>query len=177
MGDLKALSKYEINDQFYTPKSSWEAIQHLIPADKIIWEAFLLNSHMSKSIANLQSLNKNVIGNTQWDFFDKCNELEYDMIVSNPPFDKSIKIPVLKKLVQLDKPFILIMNSMNVFANYFNDTFKDNREHLQIVYPKGKLHFEKLLENGTTELKKNTSFYCIYVFYKMNIPSDKLYLD
>ena len=177
MANLKAAPRFEINDQFYTPKSAWEQISHLIPADKIVWEAFQLNSHKSKSMANLIELGKNVVGNTDWDFFDKCNTLEYDLIVSNPPFDKKIKIPILQKLVELDKPFILIMNSMNIFSNYFNDIFKDHRQKLQIVYPKGKIHFEKLLENGETDYKKGTSFYCTYICYNLNIPNDKLYLD
>tara|TARA_R110001632_G_C11353766_1_gene418656 strand:- start:2560 stop:3093 length:534 start_codon:yes stop_codon:yes gene_type:complete len=177
MANMKDCSKFEVNDQYYTPKSAWEQINHLIPKDKIIWEAFLLGSNQSKSVANLISLNVNVVGNTEWDYFDKCNELEYDLIVSNPPFETKIKQKILKSLVSIDKPFILIMNSMNCFSNYFNETFKNVRQHLQIIYPKGKIHFEKLLENGETELKKGTSFYCVYICYKMNIPSDKLFLD
>ena len=176
MANLKDSPHYQIHDDYYTPKSAWENIKHLIPDDSVVWEAFLLNSHLSNSVANLTSLKKNVIGNTTWDFFDKCDSLSYDMIVSNPPFDKTIKIPILKKLVQLDKPFILIMNSMNIYSNYFNDIFKDTRAELQIVIPRGKIHFE-MLKDGKSELKKNTSFYCVYVCYKMNIPKDKLYLD
>ena len=84
---------------------------------------------------------------------------------------------MLKRLIELDKPFIIIMNSMNIYSNYFNDIFKNVRKDLQIVIPKGKIHFEKLMDDGTTELKKNTSFYCVYVFYKMNIINEKLYLN
>ena len=68
------------------------------------------------------------------------------------------------------------MNSMNLFSNYFNNIFSGNKQHLQIIYPKGKIHFHKLLEDGTTELLKKTSFYCVYVAYKMNIDNDKLFL-
>ena len=177
MANMKDSFKFEVNNQYYTPKSAWEQIIHLIPKDKIVWEAFLLGSNKSKSVANLKSLNVNVIGNTEWDYFEKCNELEYDLIVSNPPFETKIKQDILKSLVSIDKPFILILNLLNVFSNYFNDIFKDHRQHLQIVYPKGKIYFEKLLENGETELKKGTSFYCVYVCFKMNIANDKLYLD
>jgi len=176
MANFKDSPHFAINDQYYTPKSAWQQISHLIPTDKVIWEAFMLNSNLSKSKQNLIELGKNVIGETDYDYFNKCEELEYDLIVSNIPFDKEIKIPILQKLVQVDKPFIIIMNSMNVFSNYFNNIFKNNRKDLQIIYPKGKIHFEKL-EDNTTELKKNCSFYCVYVAYKMNIPNDKLYLD
>lgn len=175
MANFKDSTKFQIYNEYYTPKSAWEQIKHLIPNDKIVWEAFLLNSHASKSMQNLKELGKNVIGDTSWDFMK--TEPEYDLIVSNPPFEKEIKIPILKRLVQLDKPFIIIMNNLNIYSNYFNEIFKNHREHLQIVYPKRKIHFEKLLEDGTTELKKNTSFYCVYVAYKMNIDKEKLFLD
>lgn len=177
MANLKVSSTWTVFDDYYTPKSAWEQIEHLIPNDKVIWEAFLLNSFKSKSVANLTSLNKNVIGNTSWDYFEKCDKLEYDLIVSNPPFNKKIKIPILKKLVEMDKPFIIIMNSMNTFSNYFCDIFRDVRKDLQIITPRQKIHFEKLLRDGTTELKKGTSFYCVYVCYKMNIPNEQLFLD
>ena len=177
MANLKDSPRFQIYDDYYTPKSAWEQINHLIPKDKTVWESFMFNSTLSKSKSNLIELNNKVVGETDWDFFDKCENLEYDLIVSNPPFNKEVKIPILKKLVELDKPFIIIMNSMNIYANYFNDIFKNGRKDLQIIIPKGKIHFEKLLENGTTELKTNTSFYCVYVAYKMNIPNEKLFLD
>ena len=175
MANFKDCPTFQTYDDYYTPKVAWEDISQLIPKDLVVWEAFMLNSHLSKSRENLRELGCNVVGNTEWDFLT-CERPEYDVIVSNPPFNKEIKIPILKRLVQDDKPFIIIMNSCNVFSNYFNDIFKDHREHLQIIYPHGKIYFEKLIE-GKTELKKNTSFYCIYVAYKMNIPNEKLYLD
>ena len=104
---------------------------------------------LSKSKQYLTELGKNVIGETDWDYFDKCKTLEYDLIVSNIPFNKTLKIPILQKLVECDKPFIIIMNSMNTFANYFVDTFKDHRKDLQIITPRGKIHFHKLMENNT----------------------------
>ncbi len=176
MANLKDSPHFQIYDDYYTPKSAWEQINHLIPKDKTVCEAFMFNSRLSKSKTNLIELNNKVVGETDWDFFEKCEDLEYDLIISNPPFNKEIKIPILKKLVQLDKPFIIIMNSMNIYANYFNDIFKNGRKDLQIIIPKGKIHFEKLI-GDKTELKSNTSFYCVYVAYKMNIPNEKLYLD
>ena len=95
MANLKDSPHFATFDQYYTPKSAWEQISHLIPADKVVWEAFLLNSNLSKSKQNLIELGKNVIGETDWDFLN-CETPEYDLIVSNPPFDKEIKIPILK---------------------------------------------------------------------------------
>lgn len=175
MANFKDSPHFEVYDDYYTPKSAWEQINHLIPKDKVVWEAFMFGSHLSKSVTNLTQLGNKVVGNVEWDFLN-CDVPEYDLIVSNPPFDKEIKIPILKRLVQLDKPFIIIMNSCNLYSNYFNDIFKEGRKDLQIIIPKGKIHFEKLI-NGETQLKTNTSFYCVYVAYKMNIPNEKLFLD
>lgn len=166
----------QVYDDYYTPKIMWEKINHLLPKDKIIWEAFLLNSHKSTSKKSLEELGNNMVGETDIDFLKDEPPFEYDMICSNPPFNKVIKIPILQKLVSNDKPFILIMNSCNLFANYFFDAFADNLNDLQIIHPKGKLYFEKLLDDGTTKLMKNTSFYSIFVCYKMNIPNKDLWV-
>jgi hypothetical protein len=175
MANLVDSHKFSTFDDYYTPKSAWEYIAHLIPKDKIIWEAFCLNSKLSKSINNLKELGFNVVGNTELDFFNSETRPKYDMIVSNPPFDKNIKIPILKRLVADGKPFILIMNSMNIYSNYFNEIFADNKKYLQLIIPRGKIYFEKL-EGDITILRKNTSFYCVYVCFKMNIPNEKLWI-
>ncbi len=175
MTNFKGCDKYEIYDDYYTPKSAWEYIAHLIPKDKIIWEAFCLNSKLSKSISNLKELGFNVVGNTEIDFFKTETRPEYDMIISNPPFDKNIKIPILKRLVADDKPFIIIMNATNLYSNYFSEIFSNNKKDLQVIHPRGKIYFEKL-EGDITILRKNTSFYCVYVCYKMNIQNDKLWI-
>ena len=68
MGDFTRFINFVINNEYYSPKSAWKQISHLIPNDKIIWESFLLNSVKSNSIKYLQELGKNVIGDTTWDF-------------------------------------------------------------------------------------------------------------
>ena len=137
----------------------------------------MLDSNLSKSKDNLITLGNTTIGDTTYDFFEMYNKLEYDIIVSNIPYGLDLKKQILKKLVQIDKPFIIVMNSSNIHTNYFNNTFKHVRQHLQIVFPRGKLFFEKLISQDKTELLKKTSFSSVYVTYKMNIPNEKLYLD
>jgi ABC-type enterochelin transport system ATPase subunit len=57
--------------------------------------------------------------------------------------------------MEIDKPFVIIINGMNVFSNYSQEIM--NLEHTQIITPKGKLHYCK---DGETE-KTNTSFYSV----------------
>ena len=98
------------------------------------------------------------------------------MIVSNPPFDKTFKIPILKRMVELDKPFIIIMNSMNTFTKYMREVFKDKLGDLQIITPSKKINFIRLEENGELTETKNCSFYSVYVCYKMDLPTKLLWL-
>ncbi len=49
MANLKDSPKFNIHNDYYTPDSAWKAINHLIPKDKVIWEACMLNSNLSQS--------------------------------------------------------------------------------------------------------------------------------
>ena len=72
------------DDQYNTTPEMWEMINHVIPKDKILWEAFLKDNWSSKSAITLRELGHNVVGDPTMDFFDEPPE--YDIIVSNPPY-------------------------------------------------------------------------------------------
>ena len=87
-------------DDYMTPKSAWDNIKHIIPQDKVIWEPFYGDGTSGN---HLKELGFNVI-HDDLDFF--LNNLG-EIVVSNPPFTK---IPeILKRLIEINKPFILIM--------------------------------------------------------------------
>lgn len=175
MANFKDCPKYNIYNDYYTPEYAWTNISHLIPKDKVIWEACCLNSHKSKSPDYLSKICKEVVYDFNMNMLETQPE-NYDMIITNPPFETHLKKDILKKLVELDKPFIIIMNSLNIYSKYMRDIFKDKFKDLQVITPDGKIHFEKLLDNGETEYKPNTSFYCIYLCYKMNLNNEDLWL-
>lgn len=175
MGDCKDFSNYGNYSEYYTPKYAWENIKHLIPKDKIVWEACMLNSEKSKSGEYLKDLCKEVICDTKMNMLIETPK-NYDMIITNPPYESKLKKSILKRLVELDKPFIIIINSMNVYSKYMREIFNEKIKDLQVVNPKLKIHFIKLLENNEIEYKPNTSFYCVYLCYKMNIPNEQLWL-
>ncbi len=166
---------YEVYDDYYTPKSAWENINHLIPKDKVIWEACLLNSFQSKSVEYLRELGNNVVGDTALDIL-KDKPLQSDMIITNIPFDRKIKLPILKRLVEIDKPFIIIMNSLNMYAKYMREIFKGNFQHLQVITPDSKINYLKLNPDGTLTETKKCSFYSVYLCYKMNLNPEDLWL-
>ena len=88
-----------------------------------------------------------------------------EVLVSNIPFSTDLKIKMLKRLVELDKPFIIIMNSMNLFTKYFKEIFED--KDLYFIYPSTKINFDKYEKGELKETKNNTSFYSVYVCYKI----------
>jgi hypothetical protein len=157
-------SKVVVNDEFMTPKIAWENIKQYIPKDKVLWEAFNGDGSSAK---NLTDLSFNVVS-TDEDFFD-CNY--GDVIVSNPPFSKIKKI--LPRLMEIDKPFILIMPAQKLFTSYLRE-WKD--KNLQLIIPRKRIPFNKLAEDGTYE-KYSTAIDCIYYCYKMNLKKDIIWLE
>lgn len=155
------------HDDYMTPKHAWENIKHLIPKDKVIWEAFYGNG---KSGIYLKELGFNVI-HEPVDFF--TNDFG-EIIVSNPPFSKSKE--VIKRLKELDKPFIIIMPCSKINTSYFRDYFMN--KGLQIVIPIKRIHFEKLVDGKKPENWKNAcNFDCFYYCYKMGLERDIIWLS
>jgi len=168
MANLKDSPVFSKYNNYFTPSYAWKNIDNYLPKDKIIWEACMLDSLQSNSPQYLTELGCQVVYDCNMDCL-KNQPDNYDLIITNPPFETEIKKKILQRFYEIDKPFIIIMNSMNTYANYIRDIFKDNLDKLQIITPCGKIHFHKLLENGELEYKTNTSFYCIYLCYKMDI--------
>jgi hypothetical protein len=147
------------DDDYMTPKKVWESIKQYIPANKVIWEAFYGDG---KSGEYLRELGFQVV-HEPIDFF---KENRGDIIVSNPPF--SLKMKVLRRLKELDKPFILLLPASTLGTKTLQELFGNE---IQIIVPKGRISFNK---NGkeTSAVWFASFFYC----YKMNLPRDLLML-
>ena len=118
----------------------------------------------------LTELGFNVI-HKEVDFFE--NDLG-DIIVSNPPFSQSKA--VMKRLAELDKPFIIIMPSSKINTSYFRENFMN--KGLQIIIPIKRIHFTKLVNGVKPDNWKNAcNFDCFYYCYKMNLPNDITWLE
>lgn len=167
--NFKDCDKLNVYDEYYTPEWVWEKIRHLIPLDKTIWEACMLGSYKSNSIEIWKNWGYNVIGNVEWDILT-CDIPKHDIIITNPPFKTEIKKKILNRLMEIDKPFIIIMNATNIFSKYFREIMKT--DHIQILYTTGHLHFQK---DGDKEIKK-TAFYSVFVCYKMNLQNKELWI-
>lgn len=160
---------FQKHDDYMTPFSAWDNIKHLIPKDKIIWEAFY-GDGVSGDI--LTKLGFDVI-HEEIDFFENnCG----DIVVSNPPFSR---VPdILNRLVEIDKPFILIMPSSKINTQYFRKLFSQNKDKIQIIIPRKRIHFEKLIDGKRPDNCKNAcNFDCFYYCWKIGLENDIVWLD
>lgn len=148
---------YVANDEYYTPNEEWDKIKHLIPKDKVIWEAFYGDG---ASGAYLATQGFNVISRDE-DFFTANHG---DIVVTNPPFSK--KKQVIQRLVELDKPFIMIMPLEVMTYKYIEPI----RPFLQVLIPNKRMTF---LKDGKP-VKFN--YECIFFCYKMNLDKDLMYV-
>jgi hypothetical protein len=156
------------HDDYMTPKYAWENIAHLIPKDKVIWEAFYGDG---KSGAYLQEIGFEVI-HDQDDFFETNKG---DIIVSNPPFSKSKN--VLTRLVELEKPFILILPSSKINTQYVRSLFMNQVDKLQIIIPKKRISFEKQIDGKRPDnWSDSCNFDCFYYCWKINLAHDITWL-
>lgn len=154
---------FKIDDEYMTPKSAWENVQHLIPKNLTLWEAFYGDGTSGQY---LRELGYQVI-HERINFYD--HNLG-DVVVSNPPY--SNWVPVIQRLVELEKPFVLIIPSSRLFTVKFQTLFGNTLDHLQVVIPRRRIQFVK----NPPAKHNRCNFDCIYAFYKMNLEKDLTFL-
>lgn len=152
--------KFHNDDQYNTTPEMWQMINHLIPKDKILWEAFMKDNWSSTSAITLRELGHNVVGDATIDFFDEPPE--YDILVSNPPY--SIKKKIFEHLAVLGKPFIMIV-PVSTLTKQFVKVL--DRDKVQMVIPSKRLQFQKA---GVP--MSRCWFDTCFLFYDINLKRD-----
>lgn len=157
------------HDDYMTPKSAFENIKHLIPKDKIIWESAYGDGDSGKY---LTELGFNVI-HKDIDYFNEEPE-KWDIQITNPPFSK--KKEWFKRAKELNKPFIIIAPSSTINTQYIRELF--NNQKLQIIIPRKRIHFNKLVNGVKPDNWKNAcNFDCFYYCWKMDFENDITWLE
>lgn len=157
------------HDDYMTPKYAWENIKQYIPKDKVIWEAFYGDGESGKYLTEMgyETIHEPI------DFFDNDKG---DIVVSNPPFSKGKEI--LQRLVDLDKPFILILPCSKISTQYCRKLFASSSNPIQLIIPRKRIHFNKLIDGVQPEGWKNScNFDCFYYCWKMGLPRDIIWLE
>ena len=165
---MSTLDSLQENDEYYTPKYIWEAILNYLDPTKIYLDPFYGNGG---NIDNLNQLGINCVGGNI-DCFEALHELNYDIILTNSPFSKPILTEFLYNLSALDKPFIIILPITKIFSKYFKTSFSKYKD-IQIIIPSKRMSF---IDTTNFNKRSNPSFCCCYVAYKLNLPSDILFL-
>jgi hypothetical protein len=81
----------------------------------------------------------------------------------------------MKRLAELDKPFILIMPVSKLNTQYTRNAFKDK---IQIIRPKKRIHFMKLIDGKVPDKWKNACYFdCFYYCYKIGLKQSITWLD
>jgi hypothetical protein len=158
------------HDDYMTPKHAWEDIKQFVKEEyKIIYEPFYGDGSSGKNLQEIFN-NKTIIHN-KVDFYEYCNIYKYEAILTNPPFSDAKKI--MPKLLELDKPFILLMPSSKINTSYFRAWREKN---IQIIIPRKRIHFIKFVDGKEVE-SKGANFDCFYYCYKMDLPKDIIWLE
>jgi len=162
-----ALNNLQENDEYYTKKETWSDILRFLPRDKLYLDPFYGDGG---NINNLNELGINCIG-ADLDYQEVLFNFNYEIIITNSPFSKNILIEFLYNLSAINKPFILILPVSKIFSKYFKQAFRQYKD-IQIIIPARRMSFI----NPNSNNKSNPSFCCCYVAYKMDLPSDILFL-
>ena len=164
---MTTLNNLNINDVYYTKKETWQDILHYLDPTKVYLDPFWGDG---SSINNLNELGLNCIG-VNIDYFDALRDLQYDVIITNSPFSRHILTEFLFNLSALDKPFVIILPITKIFSKYFRTAFRQYRS-IQLIIPQSRISFIDPSSNN----KSNPSFCTCYVCYKVNLPSDIIFL-
>lgn len=154
---------FDTYDHYMTPFCAWKNIDEYLPKDRVVWEAFFGDATSGTFLEHLGC----TVVHRDVDFFH--SDLG-DVIVSNPPFSQSK--PVLQRLRELDKPFIVILPVCKMFTQYFRRLFGYG-DPIQIIIPRRRIQFVRVDGTG----KGNCNFDCFYYCWKMNLPRDIIFLD
>ena len=150
--------KYNKRDEYYTPPILVEPI--LKYAIGKIWCPF--DTEDSEFVIQLKENGNEVVHSHLWegkDFFTYEPD-SYDMIISNPPF--TLKLQVLKRLYELNKPFALILGLPILNYQVVGEFFLDKQLQLLIMD-------KKVSYDGNTS-SFNSSYFC-----KDMLPTDIIF--
>ena len=155
--------KLNPNDEFYTPNYAIEPLLKYLKSNSVVWCPF--DSLESNFVKILKEQGHKVINShieNGFDFFEYEPKVEYDYIISNPPY--SLKSEVFDRLFKLGKPFAMLVGVVGLFESQKRFTmFKDN--DFEIMYFNKRISYFKNYSDQKPRL--NPPFSSVYVCNKM----------
>ena len=144
-------NSFNEKDEYYTPRILVDVIVPYIKPNSTIWCPF--DTENSEFVKVFEDNNFTVIHSHIWegkDFFIYTPEIEYDYIISNPPFTR--KLEVFNRLYKLGKPFAMVCGLPILNYQEVGEFFLD--KSLQLLIVDKKVSFD-----GNTA-SFNNSYFC-----------------
>jgi len=147
-------------EDYATPFWVWKSVIDFIPSDKKIYEPFYYDGASKK---HFKKLGYNII-HEDIDFFKSIDNLDFDVIITHPPSSK--KRDIVEKLLEIDKPFMLLMSHDVLNRQWFRKLFINKK--FQIIIPLKRIQFE----NSDGQRLSNADYECLFFCYKMDYIKD-----
>jgi len=148
------VGSYAKYDNYVTSKEGWDCIKKYIPDNNPkVWCPFYHGGEVTDLFDYKNKIHKNK------DFFF-YEPKKWDIIVDNPPY--TIKEKVIKRCVELNKPFALLLPLETVERQYFKKLIADNENiNFTLVIPSKRIKF---LKDGGEVSGSNPCVTCWFLF-------------
>lgn len=159
----------KVNEDIIVPKDAWKKIKKYIPNERL-YMPFWINGNCGR---NLKELGFNVF-HQNMDFWEQVEDSFFDIIIGivsrhSTPY---VKQDIIIKLIELDKPFILIMGTKTLNTGWFRTLMTSPAgKQLQLIFNSKRIKFEDK-EGKAIKRSFDTCFYC----YKINLIQDILFV-
>ena len=151
-GTRRPIHKARKSDQYNTPDWMWCDLVTAFPAlrDTLVWDPFL-NDDLSVSLMRAAGMKK-VKVQTGEDFFKVASNNQKHLIVANPPF--SLKRRIIQKLMDIDRPFILLLPIAVMYVGYFKPILRK----CKVIVPHKQCIFKS--EKTKKTINVPSAFFC-----------------
>ena len=155
--------KFNKNDEYYTPSYAVYPIIKYLKQGSTVWCPF--DTEESNFVQVLTKEGFNVIYGhieTGQDFF-KVDVPKCDYIISNPPY--SLKGEVFKRLIEIGKPYAMLINFQGIFDNKNRfEMFKNNRTEMLWLSPR--VNYIKQGDYKASGVPFQSGYLCSGIFEK-----------
>ena len=155
--------KFNKNDEYYTPSYAVYPLIKYLKQGSTVWCPF--DKEESNFVQVLTKEGFDVIYGhieTGQDFF-KVDVPKCDYIISNPPY--SLKGEVFKRLIEIGKPYAMLINFQGIFDNKNRfEMFKNNRTEMLWLSPR--VNYIKQGDYKASGVPYQSGYLCSGIFEK-----------
>lgn len=164
---MKYPKLHNFND-IYTPPEAMDYIIEFLPKDKVYWEACYGEGHMANE---LKQRGFNVIGERSIDCLIDTPNSNWDILITNPPFNGNKKF--IKRAIDLGKPFIFLIRLEHLGGVEACRLFKDI--DIKIIIPERRINY-LTPKSLIGEKVGGSPFHSIWLTYKIDLPKQINYI-